>query len=122
MPEKPPEFQSAARRGRPEPEPLDIQVIYEDESLIAVNKAAGMVVHPTYKNWSGTLLNALLWLVRDRPGLVPSIVTRLDKETSGLVIVALRPDVHARIQKDSATGRVRKESLAIVRGIPTPAV
>ena len=100
---------------------MAIAVIYEDESLIAIDKPPGMVVHPTYRNWSGTLLNGLLWHVRGRPGIEPSIVTRLDKDTSGLVLVALRPELHARIQRDAAAGRVRKEYLAIVRGAPTPA-
>ena len=121
MPEKAPPVQSIARRPRPEPEALDIAVLYQDEALIAVDKAAGMVVHPTYRNWSGTLLNALLWLLRDRAGVEPRIVTRLDKDTSGLVLVALRPEVHARIQRDASAGLVRKEYLAIVRGTPTPA-
>src|SRR5678815_4689318 len=98
MPEKPPVMQSTAtRRPRPEPEALEVTVLYEDESLIAIDKAAGMVVHPTYKNWSGTLLNALLWRLRDRPGVLPRIVTRLDKDTSGLVVIALSPEIHARI-------------------------
>ena len=59
------------------------RVLYEDESLIAIDKPPGMVVHPTYRNWSGTLLNGLLWHVRGRAGVQPSIVTRLDKDTSG---------------------------------------
>jgi 23S rRNA pseudouridine1911/1915/1917 synthase len=119
MPEKPVRIQSE-RRPRPEGEPLQLTVLYEDDSLIAVNKPAGIVVHPTYKNWSGTLLNGLLWHVRERPGILPSIVTRLDKDTSGLVLVALTPDVQARIQKDAAAGRVRKQDVAVVRGVPDP--
>ena len=99
---------------------MAIAVVYEDESLIAIDKPPGMVVHPTYRNWSGTLLNGLLWHVRGRPGIEPSIVTRLDKDTSGLVLVALRPELHARIQRDAAAGRMKKEYLAIVRGEPTP--
>jgi len=122
MPEKALEFQSTReRRPRPEPEALEIAVVYEDESLIAIDKPPGMVVHPTYRNWSGTLLNGLLWHVRGRPGIEPSIVTRLDKDTSGLVLVALRPELHARIQRDAAAGRMKKEYLAIVRGAPMPA-
>ena len=81
-----------------------------------------MVVHPTYKNWSGTLLNGVLWHVQGRADTEPSIVTRIDKGTSGLVLVALRPEVHARMQRDAAAGRIRKEYLAIVRGTPTPAI
>jgi len=91
-------------------------VLYEDESLIALDKPAGMVVHPTYKNTSGTLLNGVLWRFRDRAGVQPGILTRLDKGTSGLVLVALTPDLHARMQKH----RMQKEYFAIVRGIPEP--
>jgi 23S rRNA pseudouridine1911/1915/1917 synthase len=87
---------------------------------MAVNKPPGIVVHPTYKNWSGTLLNGVLWHVRSRIGIEPSIVTRLDKDTSGLVLVALGPDVHAQIQRDGAAGLIRKEYLALVRGTPVP--
>ena len=121
MPEEDLPIQSVIRRPRPEPEPLHVAVVYEDDSLIAINKPPGMVVHPTYKNWSGTLLNGLLWHVHGRAGVEPSIVTRLDKDTSGLVLVALKPELHAQIQRDAAAGRVRKEYFAIVRGTPTPA-
>ena len=114
----------ASRRPPPEPEPIGLTVLYEDEPLIAVNKPPGMVVHPTYKNWSGTLLNGLLWHLREsgtgrHRDLEARIVTRLDKGTSGVVLVALTADIHARIQRDTA--RVRKQYLAIVRGTPEPA-
>jgi 23S rRNA pseudouridine1911/1915/1917 synthase len=121
MPEKDLPIQSIIRRPRPEPEDVPVAVVYEDDSLIAIDKPPGMVVHPTYKNWSGTLLNGLLWHVRGRAGIEPSIVTRLDKDTSGLVLVALKPELHAHIQRDAAAGRVRKEYLAVVRGTPDPA-
>lgn len=121
MPEKPVTIQSTDARRRPEPEAIDLKVVYEDEWLIAIDKPPGMVVHPTYRNWSGTLLNGLLWRVRERAGAQPSIITRLDKDTSGLVLVALTPEVHARIQRDGAAGRLKKEYLALVRGTPSPA-
>ncbi|MBI4887056.1 MAG: RluA family pseudouridine synthase [Acidobacteria bacterium] len=118
MPEKGRPVQS--RRPRPEPERIDVAALYEDEWLLAVDKPPGMVVHPTYRNWSGTLLNGLLWRFRDRPAIEPRIVTRLDKDTSGLVVVALNADVHARIQQDAAKGRIVKEYLAVVHGRPDP--
>jgi len=121
MPETGSPIQSITRRPRPEPEDLTLAVIYEDDSLIAIDKPPGIVVHPTYKNWSGTLLNGVLWHVRNRGGIEPSIVTRLDKDTSGLTLVALGPDVHAQVQKDGAAGLIRKEYLALVHGIPVPA-
>src|SRR5688572_10190046 len=111
MPEDTPGFQTRVRRPPPEPEEVPLSILYEDESLIAIDKPPGMVVHPTYRNWSGTLLNGLLWHVRGRPGVQPSIVTRLDKDTSGIVLVALTPGIHARVQKDAAAGLVRKEYL-----------
>jgi 23S rRNA pseudouridine1911/1915/1917 synthase len=121
MPQDRAGFQSRARRPPPEPEAIDVSILYEDEWLIAIDKPPGMVVHPTYRNWSGTLLNALLWHVRGRAGIQPSIITRLDKDTSGVVLVALTPDVHARVQRASIAGRVCKEYLAVVRGAPVPA-
>ena len=126
MPEDGPAFQS--RRPPPEPEALDISILYEDESLIAIDKPPGMVVHPTYRNWSGTLLNGVLWHLRGRSlrpgsgqaGATPHIITRLDKDTSGIVLVALTPDVHAQVQREASAGRVRKEYLALVCGTPAP--
>lgn len=113
---------SAMQRATPAPEAADVRVLYEDEFLIAIDKPAGVVVHPSYKQLSGTLLNAILWRVRDRPNLRPGILTRLDKDTSGIVLVALTPQVHATMQRDGAAGRISKEYLAIVRGVPRPRV
>ena len=99
--------------------PLD--VLYEDDDVMAINKPAGMVVHPSFRNASGTLLNGVLWRLRDRKDMRPGLVSRLDKDTSGVVVVALSAGAHARIHRDARAGRVRKEYLAIVRGMPTPA-
>ena len=110
------------RRPPPEPEPIELAVLYQDEYLIAVDKPPGMVVHPTYRNWSGTLLNGLLWHLRDTSTLVePRIVTRLDKDTSGLVLVALTSDIHTQLQRDFSRHLVTKQYLAIVQGTPDPA-
>ena len=108
-------------RSVPEPEDAPLDILFEDEYLIAVNKPAGVVVHPTYKRLSGTLLNAVLWHVRDRGDVRPGILTRLDKDTSGLVVVAFGDGVHAAMQRDGAAGRTRKEYLAVVHGAPRPA-
>ena len=105
------------QRQRPQPEPVELTVLYEDEALVALDKPAGQVVHPTYKNSSGTLLNGVLWRYRDRPGVQPGILTRLDKGTTGVVLIALTPELHARMQR----GRIDKEYLAVVRGTPEPA-
>jgi 23S rRNA pseudouridine1911/1915/1917 synthase len=107
-------------REHPEPEPLPLEILYEDEVLIVVNKPPGMVVHPSFRNPSKTLLNGILWRVRSRKGVRPGLVSRLDKDTSGVVVIALSPGAHARIQSDARAGRVRKEYLAVVRGTPQP--
>lgn len=119
MPEVTSEIQSTERR-RPLPEEGPLSIVFEDEWIIVLDKPPGVVVHPTYKNWSGTLLNSVLWRVRERPGAQPGILTRLDKDTSGLVVMALSPEVHAAMQRDQGAGRVRKEYLAVVQGAPEP--
>jgi len=120
MPEVTEGIQSTDLRRRPEPEEGPLTIIHEDEWMMILNKPPGLVVHPTYKNTSGTLLNAVLWRVRGRAGAQPGILTRLDKNTSGIVVVALTPAIHAQMQKDAAAGRIRKEYLALVRGKPEP--
>lgn len=81
-----------------EPEALPVEIVYEDEALLVVNKPAGMVVHPAPGHPRGTLVNALLHHVDDLSGiggeLRPGIVHRLDKDTSGLLVVAKRDDAH----------------------------
>jgi 23S rRNA pseudouridine1911/1915/1917 synthase len=119
MPEVSTEIQSIERR-RPLPEEGPLSIVFEDEWIIVLDKPPGVVVHPTYKNWSGTLLNSVLWRIRDRQGVQPGILTRLDKDTSGLVVMGLTPEVHATMQRDAAAGRVRKDYLAVVQGTPDP--
>ncbi len=119
MPEVSTEIQSTERR-RPLPEEGPLSIVFEDEWIIVLDKPPGVVVHPTYKNWTGTLLNSVLWRVRDRDGAQPGILTRLDKDTSGLVVMALTPEVHAALQRDQSAGRVGKEYLAVVQGTPEP--
>jgi 23S rRNA-/tRNA-specific pseudouridylate synthase len=97
-------------RERATAEPVPLDVLYEDDALIAVNKPAGMVVHPSFRNRSGTLLNGVLWRVRDRKDIRPGLVSRLDKDTSGVVVVALSPGVHASIQRDARAARVSRNT------------
>ena len=89
----------------PEPQPLDVQpenipldIIYEDEDVVVVNKARGMVVHPAAGNYSGTLVNALLYHCKNLSGINgvirPGIVHRLDKDTSGIMICAKNDAAH----------------------------
>jgi 23S rRNA pseudouridine1911/1915/1917 synthase len=111
---------SAVLRARPAAEPLELSVLYEDSSILVIDKPPGLVVHPSYKRLSGTLLNGVLWRLRGRTSQQPGILTRLDKDTSGLVVVALTPDVHAALQRDAGAGRISKLYLALVHGIPRP--
>ena len=97
MPEKPAGVQPPRERRRPESEPVALDIVHEDDALLVLNKPPGIVVHPTYKNQTGTLLNGVLWKVRHRPGIQPSIITRLDKDTSGLMVVARTPQAHAAL-------------------------
>ena len=92
------------------------EILFEDEWLLAVDKPAGIVVHPTYKNAGGTLLDEL----RTRePQAVLSIVSRLDKLTSGVVVLAKSAAVHAALQRSWPAAE--KEYLAVVDGVVDPA-
>ncbi len=98
-------------------EDVRITVLYEDDHLLMLDKPAGLVVHPTYKNHTGTVLNALLWHARAWPAdSRPSLVGRLDKLTSGIVIVAKTGTVHAALQRELASSRSEKDYLAVVYG------
>ena len=96
---------SAPRRLRPEAEAADLDVLYEDEWLLALNNPPGVVVHPSYKQTSGTLLNGVLGRLQAQPDATPGIITRLDKDTSGLVLIDLAPAIHAAVQRVAAAGR-----------------
>ena len=102
---------------KPAAEAIEVEVLYQDEHLLAIDKPPGIVVHPTYKHTSGTLLNALLWRFGEGD-VIPRFVSRLDRDTSGVLLVALSADVHARLQRASAHGNIRKEYLAVVAGRP----
>jgi 23S rRNA pseudouridine1911/1915/1917 synthase len=108
-----------------ESQDLPLSVLYEDEDLIVVDKAAGLVVHPAAGHRDQTLVNALLFHVRDLSGvggeLRPGIVHRLDKDTSGVMVIAKNDDAHRKLTAAWNTDAVRKEYLAIVYGTPEPA-
>jgi len=105
---------------RPEKIPLDI--LYEDEFLLAVNKPAGMVVHPAPGNWSNTFVNAFLYHCRevsaDPENVRPGIVHRLDKETSGVLVAAKTPKVQQDLVDQFAERKVKKRYLAVCLGNP----
>ena len=99
------------------PEALPIAVVFEDEHLVVVDKAAGMVVHPAAGNWSGTLLNALLAHHRGAASLPRAgIVHRLDKDTSGLMVVGKSLAAVTALTRAIAAREVHREYLAIVHG------
>ena len=110
--------------ARPEPEDIALHVVYEDAHLLVVDKPAGLVVHPGAGRTSGTLVNALLFRVKDLSGvggvLRPGIVHRLDRGTSGLLVVAKDDATHAALARQFASRTVEKEYLAIVLGVPSP--
>jgi 23S rRNA pseudouridine1911/1915/1917 synthase len=108
-----------ARPGgsRPAPEPVALDILYEDDWLLVVNKPAGLVAHPSYKHPSGTLLNALLWHARAWPeGCRPALVHRLDRLTSGALLVARSADVVAPLARALRAASAEKVYLAVVHG------
>jgi 23S rRNA pseudouridine1911/1915/1917 synthase len=111
--------QAAPDEGAFTPEDISIQVVYEDESILVINKPAGLVVHPAAGNWSGTLLNALLF---HRPALVnlprAGIVHRLDKDTSGLMVVAKTLTAQTELVRQLQARTVSREYYALVWGTP----
>ena len=106
------------------PEPIPLEIIYEDSDLLVVNKPRGMVVHPAPGNLSGTLVHALLNYCPDLSTsgghLRPGIVHRLDKDTSGLLVVAKNNYSHQELSKQFKERRVRREYLALVHGRVLP--
>lgn len=115
----PPEDYSVA------PEPLPLNILYEDADLLVIDKPAGMVVHPAAGNWHGTLVNAVLYHCPELEGVGgerrPGIVHRLDKDTSGLILVAKHDRAHQALQAQFKSRQVEKIYLALVHGRVVPA-
>ena len=104
-----------------EPEEIPLDVVYEDKDLLVVNKPSGMVVHPAPGNPTGTLVNALLYRCRgDLSGingeLRPGIVHRIDKQTSGLLVVAKNDETHRKLAAELEGHRITREYHALVQG------
>lgn len=101
-------------------EPIPLDIYYEDADVIVVNKPRGMVVHPAEGNYSGTLVNALLYHCRDLSGINgvmrPGIVHRLDKDTSGLIMVAKNDAAHLSLAQQLKDRLVTRRYLALVHG------
>ena len=115
----------APRPAVPLPEDIPLAVVYEDPHLLVVDKPAGLVVHPGAGRATGTLVNALLHRVRDLSGIGgvvrPGIVHRLDRGTSGLLVVAKDDASHVALSRQFSGRTVEKEYLAVVLGVPRAA-
>ncbi|MCM1332828.1 MAG: RluA family pseudouridine synthase [Bacteroides sp.] len=108
------------------PEDIPLDIVYEDEHLLVVNKPAGLVVHPGHGNYHGTLVNALAWHFKDNPDYDVSdprmgLVHRIDKDTSGLLVVAKTPDAKTHLGKQFFDKTTKREYVAVVWGRPAPA-
>jgi len=100
-----------------EPEPIPLEIVFEDDSILIVNKPAGLVVHPAVGNWNGTLLNALLNHDANLETLPRAgIVHRIDKETSGLLMIAKTLQAHNSLTQQLQDRDITREYLAITRG------
>ena len=104
------------------PENIPLDILYEDEDVLVVNKPKGMVVHPANGNPDGTLVNAILAMCKDSLSGIggeirPGIVHRLDKDTSGLLIVAKNDEAHMNMSKQIQERKVTKKYIALVRGV-----
>ena len=107
------------------PENIPLQIVYEDEQLLIVNKEAGMVVHPAYQNWTGTLVNALTYHFQNLPELPgndgrPGLVHRIDKDTSGLLVIAKTEMALTQLARQFFDHSIERTYQAIVWGIPEP--
>ncbi len=107
------------------PEDIPIEIVYEDDDLLVVNKEAGMVVHPAYGNYTGTLVNALMWHFRDLPLFSsgeqrPGLVHRIDKNTSGILVIAKNELALNRLSRQFYERTTDRRYRALVWGIPDP--
>ena len=107
------------------PENIPITIVFEDQHLMVINKVAGMVVHPAYQNWSGTLVNALAYHFQNLPELPgndgrPGLVHRIDKDTSGLLVIAKDEETLTALAKQFFNHTIERRYYAIVWGVPDP--
>ena len=108
-------------------EDIPLDIVYEDKHLLVVNKPAGLVVHPGHGNYHGTLVNALAYHFRDNPDYDVNdprlgLVHRIDKDTSGLLVVAKTPDAKTALGKQFFNKTTKREYVAVVWGVPSPAI
>lgn len=107
------------------PENIPLDIVYEDDHLLIINKTAGMVVHPAYNNWSGTLVNALAWHFQNLPQMPgnegkPGLVHRIDKDTSGLLVIAKTEPVMTSLARQFFDHTIERTYHALVWGEPDP--
>ncbi|HZL76606.1 MAG TPA: RluA family pseudouridine synthase [Bacteroidales bacterium] len=107
------------------PENIPLNIVFEDEDVVVVNKEAGMVVHPGYGNYTGTLVNALMWHFKDLPlfstgELRPGLVHRIDKDTSGILVIAKNELSLNRLSKQFYDHTPDRKYIALVWGLPEP--
>lgn len=107
------------------PENIPLNIVYEDDDLIVVNKEAGMVVHPAYGNYRGTLVNALMWHLQDNPlflsgSIRPGLVHRIDKNTSGILVIAKTEQALNNLSRQFYERSADRRYTAIVWGVPDP--
>ncbi len=115
------------RSAHANPQAIPLTIVYEDEELIVIDKPAGLVVHPAHGNPDGTLVNALLHHCEGRLSGIggvarPGIVHRIDKDTSGLIVVAKTDQAHEGLAKQFFDHSIKRIYQCIVNGIPAPAV
>ncbi len=108
------------------PENIPLNIVFEDEHILVVNKAAGMVVHPAYQNWAGTLVNALTYHFQNLPQMQgnegrPGLVHRIDKDTSGLLVIAKSETAMNSLAKQFFDHSIERTYQALVWGVPEPA-
>ena len=106
-------------------EDIPLDIVYEDDTVLVVNKPAGLVVHPGHGNYTGTLVNALAWHFRNNPDYDVNdprmgLVHRIDKDTSGLLVVAKTPDAKTHLGRQFFNKTTKREYVAVVWGIPEP--
>ena len=103
-----------------EPEKMDLDIVYEDEDVIVVNKAKGVVVHPAPGNYTGTLVNGILYHCSDLSGINgvirPGIVHRIDKDTSGILVIAKNDEAHNKLAIQFKDHSIKREYYALVEG------
>ena len=107
------------------PENIPLSIVFEDQHLMVINKPAGMVVHPAYQNWTGTLVNALAYHFKSLPQMPgnegrPGLVHRIDKDTSGLLVIAKDEETLTGLAKQFFDHTIERRYHALVWGVPDP--